>query len=119
MQQFELLKSIEFHDPDPYAQPLFVDANSRVLRFMLKPGQSIEEHAAPNSPFTAIIIKGQGYFAGPDGKEKKFGPNTLLFFEAGEKHTVRAGDEELIFIGFLQGAPGARAEHTGGELGQE
>lgn len=116
MQQFNLLENVEFHDPDPYAQPLYVDKNSRVFRFMLKPGQSIEEHSAPSSPFTAIIIKGHGYFSGPDGKEEKYGPNTLLFFEADEKHAVRAGDEELVFVGFLQGAPGTRPDHAGGEL---
>lgn len=116
MQQFNLLEELEFRDPDPYAQPLYVDKDSRILRFMLKPGQSIEEHSAPGSPFIAIVLKGEGYFAGPDGKEQRVGPNSLLYFPADEPHTVRAGDEEFVFIGFLQGVPGTRPDHQGGKL---
>ncbi|HKZ87426.1 MAG TPA: hypothetical protein VJ793_27690 [Anaerolineae bacterium] len=46
----------------------------------------------------------------------QIGSNTLLIFEPGEKHTVRAADEELVFVGFLHGAPGARTGKRGGEL---
>ena len=39
-----LLDNFEFHDEHPYAQPLYVSEDGRVIRFMLKPGQAIEEH---------------------------------------------------------------------------
>ena len=94
MRTTQLLEGLEFRDPDPYAQPLYVDEHGRVLRFTLKPGQSISDHAAPHSPFYIVVLKGRGAFAGGDGKEQQFEPNALLIFEPGEHHTVRALDEE-------------------------
>jgi len=42
-----------------------------------------------------------------DGFEQVVSPNTLLVFEPGEQHAVRALDN-LVFVGFLHGAPGAQ-----------
>ena len=36
-----------------------------------------------------------------------------------EHHLIHALDEELIFVGFLQGAPGNISEKRGGELGRK
>jgi quercetin dioxygenase-like cupin family protein len=119
MQSLNLLEKLEFHDQRPYAQPLFVDQHGRVLRFTLKPGQSISEHNVPDSPFYVVVLKGHGLFAGGDGQEQQVGPNTLLIFDPNENHLVQAGDEELVFVGFLQGVPGTRADRTGGELGRD
>lgn len=104
MKTTDMLEGLEFHDKDPYAQPLFVDKTGRVLRFALRPGQSIREHNVPGSPFYIVVLKGQGMFAGSDGKEQRFGPNSLLVFDPGENHLIRALDEELVFVGFLHGA---------------
>lgn len=79
----------------------------RAILFTLKPEQSIREHNAPSSPFFAVVLKGQGVFTGGDGVEHACGPNTLLVFDAGEQHAIRAIDE-LVFVGFLHGAPGAQ-----------
>ncbi len=57
-------------------------------------------------------------FAGRDGKEQEFGPNSLLVFDTGEKHSVRALDEDLVFVGFLHGAPGTRPGKVGGLLAE-
>lgn len=35
MLNFQLEQDYVFHDNDPFAQPLFVDKNGRILRFML------------------------------------------------------------------------------------
>lgn len=113
------LENLEFHDRAPFAQPLFVDANSRILRWMLKPGQKIEEHQVPDSPFYIVILKGYGMFSGGDGQEQKYGPHDLLIFDPGETHTVRALEEELVFISFLQGVDTMRPDRTGGEIGRE
>ena len=118
MRTTQLLEALEFHEPAPYAQPLYVAEHGRVLRFTLKPGQSISEHDAPHSPFYVVVLKGRGAFAGDDGKEQQFGPNALLIFDPGECHTVRALDEELVFVGFLHGVPGTRPGYVGGELGR-
>ena len=106
MKSINLSEKIEFRDKDPLAQPLHVDRHGRALLFTLKPGQSIREHNAPSSPFFVVVLQGNGIFAGKDGIEQTFGPNTLLVFDPGENHSVRAL-EELVFVGFLREAPGA------------
>lgn len=107
MKTFQLLENIEFHDKNPYAQPLQVNEEGRVLRFALKPGQVVREHSAPHSPVYLVVLKGKGLFAGADGVELGFSPNTLLTFEPGEQHTIRALDEELVFLALLHEAPQA------------
>lgn len=105
MEVVSLLENLQFRDGNPIAEPLKVDTNGRVLRFTLKPGQSIREHSAPSSIFYVVVLQGEGMFAGGDGQERKVGPNTLLMLEPGEQHSVRALDEEFVFVGFLQGVP--------------
>lgn len=119
MRTTDLLANLEFHDDHPYAQPLYVDENGRVIRFMLKPGQSITEHKAPSSPFYVVVIQGRGLFAGTDGREREFGPNSILIFDKGETHAVRALDEPLIFVGFLHGVEGTRPDKIGGLLADQ
>jgi quercetin dioxygenase-like cupin family protein len=99
--------NLVFHDKNPYAEPLFVDKSGRILRFALKPGQSVREHMAPNSPVYVMVLKGSGLFAGDDHREQRFGPGTLLVFDAGETHAILAESEELVFLALLHGAPGA------------
>jgi len=115
----DLLANLEFHDHHPYAQPLHVDEDGRVIRFMLKPGQVIVEHDVPSSPFYAVVIKGRGVFADADGVEHEFGPNEILIFDRGEPHGVRALGEELIFVGFLHGVEGTRPGKVGGLLADQ
>ena len=105
MKSINLLDKLEFRDKDPLAQPLHVDRHGRALLFTLKPGQSIREHNAPSSPFSVVILQGKGIFAGGDGIEQTVGPNTLLIFDPGENHVVRALDK-LVFVGFLHEVPG-------------
>lgn len=119
MKSKQLLEELEFHEPVPFAQPLLVDQNSRILRWMLKPGQKIEEHRVPDSPFYVIVLQGRGMFAGNDGQEREYGPHSLLIFEPGELHTVRALDEELVFVSFMQGVEAMRPDRTGGKIGRE
>ena len=72
-----------FHDLDPYAEPLFVGESGRILRFALKPGQSVREHTAPHSPVYIVVLKGTGLFSGSDAQEQSFGPGALLVFDVG------------------------------------
>ena len=119
MRTMQLLDDLEFHEREPNAEPLFVDQYGRVIRFCMKPGQVIREHRAGGSPFYAVVVKGSGIFVGPNGQEHRAVPNTLLIFEPGEAHEVRALEEEFVFVGFLHGVPGTRPDHVGGELGRE
>ncbi|MEO8355133.1 MAG: cupin domain-containing protein [Chloroflexota bacterium] len=102
-----LLENLKFGDKDPQADPLHVAKDGRAILFTFKPGQIIHEHNAPSSPFFVVVLKGKGIFTGGDGVEHTCGPNTLLVFDAGEQHAIRAV-EELVFVGFLHGAPGAQ-----------
>jgi quercetin dioxygenase-like cupin family protein len=108
MLSIPLHDNLVFHDKDPYAEPLFVDKTSRILRFTLKPGQSVREHMAPHSPVYIVILKGIGIFSGGDNQEQRFGPGTLLVFNVGETHAIRTDGEELVFVAFLHGAPEAQ-----------
>ncbi len=116
MKDFQLLNQLAFSEKRPEAEPLYVDRNGRVIRFELEPGQSIKEHNAPDSPFYVVVLKGRGLFAGADGQEKQFGPNSLILFDPGENHSIRALDENLVFVGFLHGAPSNVSDKAGGRI---
>lgn len=103
-----------FHDDNPYAEPLFVDQDGRILRFTLKAGQSVREHTAPNSPVYIVVLKGSGLFSGGDEEKQQFGAGALLVFDKGERHAIHAEDEELVFIAFLHGVPEAPWHRGGG-----
>lgn len=118
MESYKLLDSLEFHEQVPFAEPLLVDKDVRILRWMLRPGQQVKEHAAPGSPFYVVVLRGRGLFAGPDGREEEHGPGSLLVFGSGEPHSVRAVDEDLVFVGFLHGVDAMRPDHAGGVLGR-
>ncbi len=107
MQVTSLLENLKFGDKDAHAEPVHVDQKGRAILFTLKPGQAIREHNAPSSPFFVIVLRGRGAFAGGDGIEHTCGPNSLLVFDPGENHAIRAL-EELVFVGILHGAPGAQ-----------
>ncbi len=105
MQSWSIHENLVFHDPNPYAEPLFVSPTGRVLRFALRPGQVVREHTAPSSPVYLVTLQGAGVYSGGDGQEQSFGPGTLLVFDVGEPHAIRAADEEVVFLAFLHGAP--------------
>lgn len=109
MKTINLLENWKFNPKGPQAEPLYVDKEGRAILFTLEPGQTIREHNAPSSPFYVVILSGRGVFAGGDGREETVGSNTLLVFDTAEQHTIRALDE-LVFVGFLHGAPGAGAK---------
>lgn len=109
MKSINLLENWQFNPKGPHAEPVHVDRNGRAILFTLKPGQSIREHNAPSSPFYVVILSGEGVFSGGDGVEQTVGPNKLLVFDPAEQHVIRAVDE-LVFVGFLHGAPGAQAK---------
>lgn len=108
MQLIHLYENPIFHDNNPFAEPLFVDEEKRVLRFALQPGQQVKEHVAPSSPVHIIVLQGTGIFTDAQGKEHEHGEGTLLIFDSGEKHSVQALHEKLVFVAILHGAPGAK-----------
>jgi len=63
------------------------------------------------------VLQGRGLFAGADGVEQSFGPNSFVIFDAGENHSIRALNEDLVMLIFLREAPDARSTkyHQAGE----
>ncbi|GIL15109.1 MAG: hypothetical protein BroJett039_02820 [Chloroflexota bacterium] len=118
MKAAPLLEQLVFDKTRPNATALYVDKEGRAIVWTLEPHQSIHDHRIPESPFYVVILQGYGWFSGADSKEEQYGPNTLLVFETDELHHVRAGDERLVFIGFLRGAPGNVSDKVGGEIGR-
>lgn len=108
MRAINLLDQLEFREDGANSEALFFDADGRIIRFSLKPGQVIPAHRAANSPLYIIVIRGRGMFAGEDGVMQEFGPNSLLVFDRAESHSIEALDEELVFIAILRGATAAR-----------
>lgn len=101
MKAFHLMDELAFDERRPQAEPLLVDESGRVLRFALRPGQHIKKHSAPHASVHIIVMKGKGMFAGSDDREQLLDANGMAVFGAGELHTVRALDEELVFIALL------------------
>ncbi len=106
MKTSNLMSGWQFHEQDPFAQPLHVAADGRILRFALRPGQVVKEHLAPHSPVYIVVLAGHGMFAGADGKEELLGPDSLVIYDAAEGHSIRALNEDLVFVAILHGAPG-------------
>lgn len=108
MKAFSLYENWAFHEENPYAEPLHVDAESRILRFTLRPHQEVREHNAPHSPVQIVVLRGRGLFSGEDGVEHEHGEGNLIVFASGEKHRIRALDANLVFVAFLHGAPSTK-----------
>lgn len=84
MRTMQLLEGLEFDGKRAHAVPLFVDKAGRALCFALRPGQHLKQHAAPSSPLYLVVLKGEGMFAGGDGKERRLGPSSLAILDRGE-----------------------------------
>lgn len=103
MKTIKYKENVKFNKDHGVADPLFIDKNSRLLRFSLLPGQSIKEHRAPSSPVFIKIIEGRGLFWGKDGNKQEYDSNSIIIFSQNEIHGVSALDEKLVFIALLHG----------------
>jgi quercetin dioxygenase-like cupin family protein len=109
MKTFDLLEDLDIGEQGQ-ARAVFADHEGRALRFALSEGEEIKQFHA-HSPTYIVVLKGQGLFRGADGEEKKAGPNTMVIFDNGEDHAVRAIGGDLVFVSVLHGAPQADADH--------
>lgn len=108
MKTIGLRDGLAFDEDRPHAVPVHADAAGRVLRFTLRAGQRLKEHASPGSPAYLVVIEGEGLFAGGDGMEQRLGPGFLAILDPGEAHSVRALDGDLVVVAILHGEPTAR-----------
>ncbi len=111
MEVFRLSKNIEFLEGEHgHAQTLYADANSRVLLFSLKSGQKVEDFR-PHSPVQIVVLKGSGIFEGENGYQTATSDSLILFSE-GEKFSVRAEKEDLVFLAILHGSRKTDPRHA-------
>ncbi len=118
MKSAQLLQDLTFDPEKPHADALYVDRNGRAIVWTLEPRQMIQAHEVPQSPFYVVVLQGSGWFSGANGQEQRLGPNTLIVFDPGERHFIRADNERLVFVGFLHGASGNVSDKVGGEIGR-
>lgn len=109
MKTFPLLQATQFSETRPSSEALLGDSHHRILRFCLKPGQTIPEHSSPHSTVVLVVLTGTGVFNGGDGQEVTLAAHDMAVFEPGESHGIRALDQELVFVAILQGVPGEHA----------
>lgn len=107
------MDKVQFNEANVHAEPIYVDKMGRALLFALRPGQATKEHNVPLSPVYFVVLKGRGMCKGGDGKEHGIEPNTLVVMNPGENHTVRALDEDLVFLMVLHGAAWGTASNQG------
>jgi len=105
MHSFDIMKDVEFKTEHPVAETILADKDTRLIRFSMLPGQVIKEHSAPSSPVYIVVLEGRGEFSDGEGGSKELGPNSCIKYELGEKHSVKATDEKLVFIALLRGSP--------------
>ena len=107
MKTYQLLDGVMFNQADEngHAEALQAGEYGRALRWGLLPGQSIRPHKAPSTPVYIVVLQGKGYFSGSDDVKHELGPLSLAVFEPGEIHTVRAANEQLVFLSILHEAP--------------
>lgn len=112
MKTFNLFENLEFSNDDEnaHAEPLIVSDSGRVLRFTIRPGQTIPKADAPSSPMFFLVMKGQGIFTDASGRQQQFGPNTLVAYEPGESFELKAGNEETVIVAFMRETEMARRE---------
>lgn len=106
MKAVGLLDGLEWHDSGDSgrAQAIHHDEHGRALRWTVRRGQTVREFTTQRTPIYLIVLLGSGVFAGADGKEEELGPNSLVIFDQGEAHSVRAVDRDLVFIAVLHEA---------------
>lgn len=105
MEYVNLMEGVEFNDAHGIARPIHADENGRLLQFALLPGQAIKEHSSPSSPVYLVVLKGKGVFTGGDNARAEAEAGSIVMLEPGEKHSIQALDEELVFVAVLHGSP--------------
>lgn len=109
MRTFDLFENLDIGGSGQ-ARAVHADHEGRALRFALTDGEEVKQFHA-HSPTYIVVLKGEGLFRGGDGEEMAAAANSMVIFENGEEHSVRAVGGELVFVAVLHGAPDADEKH--------
>lgn len=93
--------------PDRPAAALLHDHDDgRLLVFRIEPGQQVPVHTSVSSVFLTVI-SGRGLVSGADG-EREVGPGSVVSYEPGEPHGMRAAGEIFVLAALITPRPAAR-----------
>ena len=93
--------------PDRPAMALVHDApGARLVVFRIAPGQAVPVHTS-DSTVVLHVLSGWGLVSGADG-EREVGAGTVVAYEPGEPHGMRAATGELILLAAITPRPAVR-----------
>ncbi|HEU4829719.1 MAG TPA: cupin domain-containing protein [Gemmatimonadales bacterium] len=81
-------------------------ADARLVVFRIDPGQQVAPHTSPASVFL-VVTSGSGFISGADG-ERAVAAGAIAAFAPGERHGMRAAEEQLVIAAFIAPGPGGR-----------
>ena len=111
MKSLSLLENVEFHAQSPYAEPLFVSDEPVSYASRCGQARSCRSTMRRIHPCLLRCCKAGDCSRAPM-VSAAFGPNSLVIFDAGENHSIRALNEDLVVLVFLREAPDAKStEH--------
>lgn len=88
----------------PASALLHDEPNTRIVGFLLQPGQRIPPHTS-ESTVVVQVLSGAGVFSGQDGRTTMTAGQCAVF-APGELHAVEAVDQELRFLALITPRPG-------------
>jgi quercetin dioxygenase-like cupin family protein len=81
-------------------------ADVRLIVFRIAPGQAVPVHTS-GSTVVLHVLSGSGTVSGADG-ERSVAPGTVVAYEPGEPHGMRATTEELTLLATITPRPANR-----------
>ena len=81
-------------------------ADARLVVFRIAPGQEVVPHTNPSTVMLTVLA-GSGLLSGAEG-ERRCAAGEMVAYAPGERHGMRATDEELLLLATITPRPGER-----------
>lgn len=107
MQSLSIHENLVYHDPNPYAEPLFVSPHwPRAAFCLLRPGEVVREHTAPSSPVCIRLRFRELDLLRQRRRGAALWPWHAVDLRCGRASRLPPAEaEEVVFLAFLHGAP--------------
>lgn len=80
--------------------------DARLVVFRIAPGQEVAPHTSVSSVLLTVLA-GSGLLCGGD-EERRCAAGEMVAYAPGERHGMRATDEELLLLATITPQPGTR-----------
>jgi quercetin dioxygenase-like cupin family protein len=108
MKLVRMLEDLTFDEVGLYAQNINTDQVGKIIRYMLKEGQTLEERRPPYVPVYYVVLQGTAHVSKEStGEQTDCGPGTLISFAEKEGYCIQAVKGDLVLVGFLHWAASA------------